>query len=524
MDHGTQVTAAGIRIDPAYGQALDVLFDGARVWSFHAGRDGAADADGWLVPWPYILEPYLEGRTRVTIRPHVGVEAVYDAEVGFGESTQRVQVVDRHGNRLAVDKGGRLQRGFGDTDQATRDLIVNTVQHVLRDLHEAAGLDVFLSFGCLLGAVRDGKMIGHDADADVSFLSKHTHPYDIARETQATARTMRSLGYAVARMSSADFKIWKRLPDGRRCGIDVFGAYYFDGLFHMLPGVRGELPREALLPTSTVTLEGRELVAPARPEELLALTYGEGWRVPDPSFKYVYPQDLTRHMGGYWHGTRAGLRHWNEFYRSANADRVPTEPSPFAQWVAPQVEPGSHFLDIGHGNGRDSVWLAGQGFPVTGLEFSSTAQDRAEQLRDRLDAESRACLAELTFEHLNLNDLDAVLTAGARYAFDGRTRHLYARFLLDVLPAATRADFWRFASMVQRRGGLTFLEFRTHRSRGEQTAFGTWGRRVYLNPKKVTAEIARRGGKVVKRVVGRGLAPFENEDPDVCRLVVRWDR
>lgn len=522
MDHGANVTAAGIRIDPTYDQGLDVLFDGNRVWSFQPARDGIADGNGWLVPWPSMLEPFLEGRTKVTIQPHGG-EALYEAEVGFGASADRVRVVDREGNRLAVDKGGRLQRGFGDTDQSTRDLIVEVVQAVLRDLREAAGLDAFLSYGCLLGAVRDGRMIGHDADADVSYLSKHSHPYDIARETQATARTMRALGYTVARMSSGDFKIWTPLPDGRKCGIDVFGAYYFDGLFHMLPSVRGELPRDALLPTSTVVLEGREVVAPARPEEVLALTYGEGWRVPDPSFKFNHPRDITRHMAGYFHGTREGLRYWNEFYKFTGADRVPTEPSPFAHWVAQRVEPGARFLEVGYGNGRDAVWLASQGFPVIGLEFSATAQDRAQDLRLQARADAGVELARLTFAHLNLNDLDAVLKAGARFAFDGKPRHLHARFLLDALPAASRADFWRFASMVQRRGGRTFLEFRTHRSRGEKTAFGRH-RRLHLNPDKVVAEIADRGGEVVERVEGRGLARFERENPDVCRLVVRWER
>ena len=520
MEKPTAVSAAGIRIGPGHDEGMNVLFDGDRIWSFKASRDGAADPDGWLVRWPNVLRPHLDGRTRVTIRPVGSDKPLFDAEVSFGTSQNRINVVDRQGNRLAVDKGGRLQRGFGDTDPKTRGLIVDTLQSVLRDLHEQAGLDAFLSFGCLLGAVREGKMIGHDADADVSFLSRHTHPFDIAREVSATIRTMRAVGYTIVQMSAADFKIWARLPDGRRCGIDVFGAYYFNGLFHMLPNVRGKLPREALLPTSTVSLEGREVVAPAQPERLLALTYGESWRVPDPSFKFRHPRAVSRHMGGYWHGTRKGLRYWNEFYRLADGQRVPTEPSSFARWVVEHLEPGADILEVAYGNGRDAVWLAGQGYAVTALEYSRAAQDTARDLHKRVAHDDPV---ELRFARLNFHNLDSVLIAGARYAFDAKTRDIHARFLLDALTPQARGDFWRFASMVQRKGGRTFLEFRTHRSRHEETAFGPH-RRFYLRPDRVVAEIETRGGTVAERIEGRGLAPFENEDPEVCRLIVRWDR
>ena len=46
--------------------------------------------------------------------------------------------------------------------------------------------------------------------------------------------------------------------------------------------------------------------------------------------------------------------------------------------------------------------------------------------------------------------------------------------------------------------------------------------RTLLDPGRVVAEIERYGGTVVHRGKGRGLAAFENEDPRICRLVVRW--
>ena len=109
------------------------------------------------------------------------------------------------------------------------EAVLDSVERVLHDLREECGLDAFLAFGCLLGAVRDGHVIGHDCDADVSYLSPHTHPFDIIRENKRAADTMASLGWEITRMSAGDFKIWTKPGGGRRVGIDVFAAFYVDG-------------------------------------------------------------------------------------------------------------------------------------------------------------------------------------------------------------------------------------------------------------------------------------------------------
>jgi hypothetical protein len=503
------VSDVGITLSETSPEPLDVLFDGARVWSFHPVRDARPAGEGWLVPWPAALLPFLDGVTQVQLGPHGAPTFLHEAEVRFGNSLRRIRVVDGDGEPVSVDKGGHLHRDFAVVDQAARSLIVEAVGRVLTDLRDVAGLEAFLSFGCLLGAVRNGKMIGHDSDADVAFLSRHSHPYDIRREFQETARTMRGLGYPVLEMSGAHFKVWAELPDDHRCGIDVFGAYYFDGVFHMLPGVRGDLPRSALLPTSTIELEGRQLVAPARPEELLALTYGPGWRFPDPSFKYVYPRDLTRHVAGYWRGTRDGLRHWDTEFQAVRA--TGSTPSDFAQWVTQHIPDDARIVEVGHGLGNDAVWLATRGHEVLGLDYSGQAARAAAA--DGAAAGTTA-QANLTLDHLNLLALAEVWRVGSRLAFEPVTRHLLARFLVDELGDGARQNFWRFASMIGRRSrSRTFLEFHTHRAGGKRRRVHE-KRPPYPSPQRITREIEAHSGHVIERI--------ESEDQHVCRMIVRW--
>ncbi|MET7497154.1 class I SAM-dependent methyltransferase [Streptomyces sp900116325] len=72
---------------------------------------------------------------------------------------------------------------------------------------------------------------------------------------------------------------------------------------------------------------------------------------------------------------RFGAAFWDQRYRSTG--RVWSgEPNPaLVEEVSPLV-PGTA-LEVGCGEGADAIWLAGQGWQVTGVDFSAHALDRA---------------------------------------------------------------------------------------------------------------------------------------------------
>ncbi|MGD9959417.1 class I SAM-dependent methyltransferase [Nocardioides sp.] len=513
MNSRFAVSSRGIRVPHRQKDPIDVRFDGERIWSFNPERDRMRLHPSW-VRWPTAVQPYLDGSAEVSLVRHGSGEIAFSEQVSFGASTAPIRLVDPAGHPLAVDKTGHLQRMFARTDRAMTEAVLDSVEQVLRDLREECGLDAFLSFGCLLGAVRSGHLIGHDSDADVSYLSPHTHPFDIIRENKRAEATMEARGWRITRMSAGDFKIWITPGGGRRVGIDVFAAFHVDGTFYMVPSVTGELDRSALLPVGEVTLEGRRFVAPARPADLLEVLYGPTWQVPDPSYSFHASHATARRMNGWLRNNRKHLRHWGDFYRSKPSSRVPPTPSPFAAWVAGRLEPHQQVLDVGSGNGRDAVYLAEQGHRVTALEGSKAARRSTRRLGVQHSVAVRP-------RELNLNDLSSILISGARFAHLERPPQIYARFLLDAVERDARQNFFRWAQMIQRRGGETFLEFRTWRSTLRAGAFPS-KHRTLLRPNRVVAEIEQYGGSVVHREEGVALAPFEDEDPRICRLVVRW--
>ena len=510
------VDATGLVVPASLHGPIDVLFDGRRVWSFDPGHDGRPHGGRLTVPWPWRLLPHLDGTADVRLVEHAGGRVVYTGSVSFGSRPERVQVEDAVGRPLAVDKAGHLQHDFSTLPGSARQEVMDAMERVVEDLTGGCGLDVYLMYGCLLGAVRDGHLIGHDSDVDLAYLSRYHHPFDIIRECRTAMRRMRDLGWTVVRMSDANFKVWAPLSEGGRCGIDVFGSFHIGRRFMVTGSLTGTLDRSALVPFGSVTLEGRQVVAPARPEEVLEFTYGPEWRTPDPAFHFRHDPVDVRRMDEWFRASRRRYRFWDDFYAGSDSAAVPSKASLFARWVEPRLDRRAHVLDVGAGNGRDAVYLAARGHRVTAMDFSQKGLRRTGAL-------SRRRGVTVGRRYLNLVDLRSALLTGAVVAQRPGPHDVYARGLLDALPRFGRDNFWRLASMVQRAGGATYLEFRTPESEDEPTFFGAH-RRTFADPDEVVHEIESYGGHVDHLETGRDLAPLGHENPHVCRLVARWTR
>ncbi len=492
----------------------DVLINGQHIWSLQPKRDLVSRGRGARARWPKALRRYLVGHGDVVVREHVSGRVVAACGHWFGGTRKgEVSVVGPAGDPLLVDKWGRLIRPLGGEDDETLGRLMDQVVTLLDTMNGECGVPSFICFGTLLGAVRDGAPIGHDNDIDVGYLSAFEHPVDIAREAMRVSRVLHEHGWPARRGSAVRVNTRMTLGGGQFRRADVFSCAWVEGVLYMPSDVGVRVPRETMLPLGTVTMLGRQVPAPADPEGLLTLTYGSGWRVPDPSFEYEKSVGLRRRLDGWYGGLNRTRKHWDTFSKGASRV-VPRGPSPFARWVAAEQPSERLLVDIGTGTARDAVWLARQGRRVLGLDYSVIAITRARRRRRRrgLDA---------GFRVFNINDTREALTLGALLSREEEPPDLYARFFLHAINEAGRANLWRMAQMSLRRGGLLFAEFRTDRDAELSHVFPARGR-SFLDPDEVAREIEASGGRIVSRMQGQGLAVLGSEDPDVCRLVAAW--
>jgi hypothetical protein len=355
-------------------------------------------------------------------------------------------------------------------------------------------------------------MIGHDSDADLAYLSSHTTPPDVIRESYQMERALRRRGWRVIRMSGADLKVLAPLGDGRVVHVDIFGAFHVGGTFYQLGGRSGQLPREALTPAGTVTLEGVELSAPADPEAVLAFLYGEAWRTPDPAFQNRDAPEGLRRLDGWLRGVRTDLIAWNDLYRDRRHE-VPKGPSSFARWTDDLLPHGAGIAELGSGTGRDAAWFARSGRPVRAYDFSGAA---VRQTRRRLVSEgvSASAVAAVT-----LNDRRSALVTGAELAGADAPLNLYARGLVGCLDDEALDHLCLLAAMALRRGTSLFLEFPATGTTAPTEPVDLHRR---VDPERVAAAITARGGTVDLLEVGAGLDFLDRPDPHVARLVARW--
>jgi hypothetical protein len=507
-----RVTDDGITVRAAEDRVVDMLFDGRRVGSFWLHRDTRAAGVDREYPWPDALRPYLNGATTLALVDHLSDTELWSDEVHLGEGEDRIRVEDAQGNPLGLDKSLRLMRLFESRSAEHVKPLLDSMESVLAALEEG-GVEPFIAYGTLLGAVREGRLIGHDSDADLGYISVHEHPVDVILESFRLQRALVRQGYAVTRYSGIAFKVIVQEADGTRRGLDVFGGFLRDGKLYLMGEVGHPFQPEWVRPRSQVTLEGRTFPAPAVPEHLLEAMYGPTWRVPDPAYKFETPRSTVRRLNGWFRGTRVGREQvWDRFYAHGRPGAGKEGPSAFVRWVREREPEMATAVDVGCGLGRDATWLGRQGVNAWGLDFVGWAYRK--QVR-------RAARNELpvSFAWANLSELRSVLATGALLAREPGPRVVLARHVADTTDDTGRAHLLRLARMVAGRTGRVYLQVQTAPDPGREHG---------VKPLDVDAfveQVRALGGTVLERIDLTGDDGEQASSPahaTICRLVITW--
>ena len=511
-----RVDAEGITARSGRELVLDVLFDGRRIWSLWLHRDGEERGDDTLVAWPKGLVRFLDGQAQVSVVVHSTGEVLYDRAHSFGTSTQPIDVVDRDGNPLATDKTGKLVKTFANRSSEHVAPLLDAASEVLEALGKA-GIEPFLAYGTLLGAVREGRLLGHDSDADLGYVSRHTTPVDVMRESFRLQASLAEMGYETQRYSGAAFKVKVAEADGSIRGLDVFGGFLRDGMLYLMGEIRTPFREEWVFPLGTAVLEDRTFPVPADPARLLAATYGKNWRTPDPAFHFETPSSTHRRLNGWFRGIRVDRPLWDRVYR-VRPTPDSWDPSDLARDAFAAHGDHASYVDVGCGHGVDARWLGEQGAAAWGLDHVPEAYEAA--------AAASAEAGRTRYLYLNLLEMRSVLSTGALLARGPAPRIVLGRHLVDSLERAARLNLYRLADMVLREGGELHLEFLVRKGNDGYAA------RHHLRPRRpdrIAAELERAGATVRDRSILLASGPVSGRGADVvpsriCRMVVSWDR
>ncbi len=301
-----------------------------------------------------MLKRFLDGTTQLSVVEHVSGHVAYDEEVHLGTKDTRIAVVDAAGRPLGLDKSNRITTTFDTRDTEQTKPLLDSTEQVLAALHEA-GVEAFPAYGTLLGAIREQDFIGHDNDVDLGYVSRHTHPLDVIRESFRLQRTLREQGYAVDRYSAGGVQGRRRRGRRRRA---------------RARRLRRLLPRREALPDGRdrhALRGGVDLPAghlhPRRPHAAGARPAREAprgdvrtrrGRCPTRRSTSTTPRTTYRRLNGWFRGGRIMRNEWDRRFSTLREKMPKVQPSPLAPYVAEQE----------HGSARTSSTSAPAAAPT----------------------------------------------------------------------------------------------------------------------------------------------------------------
>lgn len=424
------------------------------------------------------------------------------------------EVLARVADGHIFNKYGRLRQSI-QLDHEWQSMMFELYFQLRKELQEALGLQLFPFYGTMLGAVREQNFIGHDNDFDTVYISGHSTPAAVRDEFRRVCDFLVDRGYSLRVKKT---HTWVRVPGtGKELDatlshkLDIFFAWFDeDGYFQTSYGHHGEAIQrsEDFFEFRTEPLGIREIPVPRNAEDILVQLYGPGWREPDPGFTH-FARTRVLHDEFQLGVSEANEPYWRQFYRDHRVDGA----SSFAQFVADRLPASGVLLDIGCGTGRDAVYLASRGHTVLGLDRSAEAIERAREACQRagLDGVRFAqvdAAARPEVERFLAQDLGGDVT-------------VYLRFFLHSVDQSTEDSLLAALVSVLPRGFRLCAEFRTTRDGSLPKVYGDHYRR-YIDEQALADKLRRTWGFEIEHLeAGRGLSPYEGEDPHLARIIAR---
>jgi len=203
--------------------------------------------------------------------------------------------------------------------------------------------------------------------------------------------------------------------------------------------------------------------------------------------------------------------YWNEYYNGLNGKLI--EPSSFAVEINKKLHNKSRILELGCGNGRDSLYFLSQGHVITAVDGSDTAIDM-------LNSETKDDPNALFIR-------DDFVKCKALYQMQYDC--VYSRFTLHAINVKQETEMLCNAKEALASGGILCIEARTIHDdifgKGievEHNAFIYNDHfRRFIDINEFKNKLQKIGFIVDECVESRGFSKTDNSDPMLMRIIAR---
>ena len=193
------------------------------------------------------------------------------------------------------------------------------------------------------------------------------------------------------------------------------------------------------------------------------------------------------------------LTFWDSYYKN----KISTFPnSPFSTYCLSFLDKKSTLIDIGCGDGRDSIFFSENQIYTTGIDFSSEVINQNKKFENNY----------LNFLNIDLNLLDE---------FNEQFDFAYCRFLFHAISEEVEDILFQWITKNVRR--YTFIETRIYDKKISQVAENHYRR--YFKKQKFIEKIERLGFTIEYSESSRAFSIYKNvynvEDLKIDPLLLR---
>ncbi|WP_455645985.1 class I SAM-dependent methyltransferase [Methanosphaera sp.] len=196
--------------------------------------------------------------------------------------------------------------------------------------------------------------------------------------------------------------------------------------------------------------------------------------------------------------------YWEQYYKE---NPNPVEPSTFAKFIRGFLNPDKSLIELGCGNGRDSVFFAKNNLKVTAIDQVETEMDYLNH---------KYSLYNLDFKADDFTNL------GTENKYD----YVYSRFTLHSITEEAEARVLKWIGSQLNENGLFFLEVRSIKDpmfdKGEKISDNenvTTHYRRYLDFEDTIEKLEKNGLSIIYKLESQGLAVYKDDDPMLIRIV-----
>lgn len=198
--------------------------------------------------------------------------------------------------------------------------------------------------------------------------------------------------------------------------------------------------------------------------------------------------------------------YWNTFYAE---NKGIDEPSLFARWIMEQIEKGKKLVDMGCGNGRDSIYFMKNGMVVYAVDVSDVAVEHiAQGYSGKVIVENKDFV-----EYLGEKEEE----------FD----YLYSRFTIHAISQEEQTVCIQNAYRAIKQGGKFFVEVRCTKDElfgkgtlvAKNTYFYNGHNRRFIEKEELLSDLRMQNFRIEYAEEKTGFAPFGETDPIVLRVI-----